>query len=306
MRTGILAQSPEWYAARQTRVTASKVAAILGESRYSSPLAEWARIMGRLAASDRRNGYADWGLATEDAHRRWYAEDTGCDVEPGTHLWQHDSIPWLACTPDGFAEDRLRGGRHLLELKAPSPWTADEWQEALPQAYIIQVQIGLLVCGLDVGFMSVILPPSKDPTGAAMGVAAALQRGEDMLNALKDFGWTRKEYAQEASPRFQAAVLATLEKWWAEHVECNVAPTATALECDKKALGVLNADGAPSIDFGEAEAAQVAELETVNAEIKAREKIKARIENVLTQKAGAASWQEAKALINRARKEVGA
>lgn len=287
-------------------VTASTVAAILGESKWGSPLSEWARITGRLAPSHARSGYADWGLATEDAHRRWYAEDTGCDVEPGSHLWVHDRLPWLGCTPDGFAQDRLRGGRHLLELKAPSPWTAEEWQEGLPRAYVIQVQIGLLVCGLDMGFMSVILPPTKDPTGAAFGVAAALQGGADMLQALKDFGWTRKEYAQEASPRFQAAVLAALVKWWADHVEQGIAPTATGMECDRKALGALNADGAASIDFDEAAAAQVAELETVNAEIKSRAAIKARIENVLTQKAGAASWSAAKSAINRARKEVGA
>lgn len=304
-RTGILAHTPAWFAAREKLITASTCAAVLGESKWSSPLVEWARLTGKLARKDVSSGYADFGLATEEAHLAWIAQDHRSTVEPGRELWVHDEIPWLGATPDGFEIEGPWPQATLLELKAPSPWTADEWGEALPVPYVIQVQVGLLVTGLAGGFMSVILPPSKDTTGALMGLVADLERGHDMRTSLAVRGWERREYWQEADRRFQDALVRRLSKWWAEHMETGLAPTAGALGCDKDALRELNDGAEPALDFDEAAAGQVEQLESVQADIKALESDAERLKNILTQKAGVATWGEAKRAIKQARKAVG-
>lgn len=304
-RTNIRAHSPEWYSARERLITASTCAAVLGESKWSSPLVEWARLTGKLAKKQTESGYADFGLATEEAHLLWIAQDHRATVEPGRELWVHDEIPWLGATPDGFEIEGPWPEALLLELKAPSPWTADEWGEALPVPYVIQVQVGLLVTGLKGGFMSVLIPPKKDTTGALMGLVADLERGESLVGAMPKRGWERWEYYQEADSRFQDALVRRLSKWWAEHVETGIAPTAGALGCDKAALEELNAGKEADLDFDEAAAGEVEALEDLQAQIKALETDAEKMKNALTQKAGVATWGEAKKAIKQARKAVG-
>lgn len=301
--------SPEWFAYRERRITGSTVAAILGESKYSTPLNEWARIMGRIPrGASEENGYSAFGLETEALHRRWLAAESGWRVEDAPYVVQHPEIDWACCSPDGFAYDAEAAHPILVELKAPSPWTADEWDEKLPLAYQIQLQWNMLICDCPTAVLSVMLPPKKDTTGALMHLAARLIRGEGHHEALEACGWTRRQYdgpETEADPVFQGALIAKIRAWWDLHVVQSIAPEATGEACDKEALKALNADGAVELDFDDIAVSQVADLEALQAEIKERTAQAERIKNVLTQKAGAATWMDAKKAINAARRMVG-
>jgi len=297
-----------WRDYRQSRVTASTVAAILGESKWSSPLNEWARITGKYVRPDEPSVYSDWGLATEFVHTRWFETDHTVIVRDARYIVQHAEIPWLCCTLDGLIEENEPPHQCVLELKAPSPWTADEWHDRLPLPYQIQLQAQMACTGLGEAFLSVILPPRRDPTGAFIGLAASLMGSEmdsaETVEILKARGFERKDWYLEADPKFQAAMLKRLRQWWADHVEQGIAPEATGQDCDKDALRGLNAGNVANLDFDEAAVAQVVELEEIQAEIKSREAMAERLKNALTQKADVATWVEAKKAIKEARRMV--
>lgn len=304
--------SPEWFAYRERRISGSTVAAILGESKYSTPLNEWARIMGRLVKREEKpNAYADFGLLTEDAHRLWIEDErAGWAVWATDYIVCHPTLDYGCCSPDGLAYDEDAAHPILVELKAPSAWTAGEWDERLPLAYQIQLQWNMLCADAPTGLLSVILPPKESMT-ALTALSVDLMRRTDgvdrfaIRDALRAAGWTRRDYDIEADRELQSVLTESVAAWWATYVEQGIAPEATGHACDKAALGDINAGGSVDLDFDEAAVAKVEELGTVQAQIKALTADEERLKNQLTQKAGASTWMEAKKAINAARRMVG-
>lgn len=116
--------TPEWFAARLGRVTASRVADIIAKTKtgYSTSrenyLAELA--LERLTGS-RQEGFTsaamEWGTETEPLARAAYEAHTGEIVEE-VGLILHPTIDDAGASPDG-----LVGSNGLLELKCPNSTT---------------------------------------------------------------------------------------------------------------------------------------------------------------------------------------
>lgn len=183
----------EWLLARRSKITASDVAAILRvPGAYGTPFSVWAEKLG--AEPDEKT--SDWVLFGRDVegaiatgYERKYrrpVKDLG-----GFTLQQHPTIPWLAATLDretaGSEEwPAPAEGSGPLELKAPALHKSNEWSEAPPTPYLIQVQIQM-AC-----------------TGAAWGSIVALFGGVKLgepVDILRD-------------PRFLKAAYPALEKFW--------------------------------------------------------------------------------------------
>lgn len=116
----IVQGTPEWFAQRRGRITASRAAACLGLSPYQSPREAWRQIMGRDPKQS-PNEHMRRGLVWEETTRRRYE---GCirqmgmllpweSVQPGG-FWVHPVYDWLAASPDG-----LIGEAGACELKNP-------------------------------------------------------------------------------------------------------------------------------------------------------------------------------------------
>lgn len=302
--------STAWRDYRAKRITGSTAAAIIGQSTYSSPLTEWARIMGRSVQSDESNPYGEWGLATEGAHRLWIAADGEGDVWTVDGIVQHPTIDWACCTPDGFMGTEGSADFTNVELKAPSAWTAEDWRGDLPLRHQVQSQFAGECCGAGQSYLSAILPPERDPMGAFVRVAAGLIEAarddiahdpQAVLNLLRHAGFTRVGFHLPAHTRFRAAMFAALTKFWAENVEQGFAPEATGLACDKEALKGLGGEDVAT-EFDEKAAALWDELQRVNAEMKPLDERKESLQNRLTQLARASTWKDAKKAIAAARR----
>lgn len=298
--------SQAWRDYRAKRITGSTAAAIIGQSTYSSPLTEWARIMGRSVQSDESNPYGEWGLATEGAHRLWIKADGEGHVWTVDGIIQHPTIHWACCTPDGFMGTEGSADFTNVELKAPSSWTADDWRGDLPLRHQVQSQFSGECCGASQSYLSAILPPERDPMGAFVRVAAALlghsaTSDERVLDVLRWAGFTRVGFHLPAHPRFRAAMFAALTKFWTENVEQGFAPEATGLACDKETLKGLGGEELAT-EFDEQSAALWDELQRVNADMAELKERKETLQNKLTQAARASTWSDAKRAITQARK----
>ena len=113
--------SPEWFAARAGKVTASRISDVLAKGRAGAPSATRAAYMGELIAETltgqpanafQGNADTERGIELEPAARAAYEVRTGTMVMP-VGLVIHPRIERSGASPDGLAGDGL------LEVKAP-------------------------------------------------------------------------------------------------------------------------------------------------------------------------------------------
>lgn len=154
----------QWLAARRACVTASDVAAILGEDPRRGPLAVYASKVGEFEAEEtlpmRRGRRLEGIIAAE------YEEQTGRPVAsvPEYELLFHPDVRWLAATldrkvlateaaPDPFgkadvgpARTAVSRARAPLQIKY-ALGSASHWKDEPPLAYAVQVTIEMACAG---------------------------------------------------------------------------------------------------------------------------------------------------------------
>lgn len=142
--------SPEWYAARVGKVTASRVADLMAKTKsgYSTSRANYmAELICERLTGEPSAGFTSaamqWGTDTEPMAREAYEFLFARNVEQ-TGLVVHPSIPDFGASPDG-----LIGQHGLLEIKCPNTATHIETllSEAVPGKYITQMQAQMACTG---------------------------------------------------------------------------------------------------------------------------------------------------------------
>jgi len=142
--------SPEWFAARAGKVTASRVADVLskvkdGESAGRRNLKAdlvVERLTGQKTAGF-TNTAMQWGIDTEPQARAAYEAATGNFVNEVAFV-DHPTIVNFGCSPDGYVNDD-----GIVEIKCPSSHVHLEYIEAdtPPKKYFIQMQAQMAVTG---------------------------------------------------------------------------------------------------------------------------------------------------------------
>jgi putative phage-type endonuclease len=142
--------SPEWFAARCGKVTASRVVDVLatiktGESasrkNYRADL-----VVERLTGN-KTEGFSSpamaWGVETEPQARAAYEARTGNFVDQIAFV-DHPTIPNFGCSPDG-----LVGEDGLIEIKCPNTSTHIDYIEddQPPKKYIGQMMAQMACTG---------------------------------------------------------------------------------------------------------------------------------------------------------------
>lgn len=142
--------TPEWFASRLGKVTASRVADIVAKTKsgYSTSRANYMAqlVVERLTGvkfETFTNAAMEWGTQTEPLARAAYEVKNGVMVDE-TGLVDHPTIPMSGASPDG-----LVGDDGLIEIKCPN--TATHIDTLLSgdadKRYICQMQWQLAVTG---------------------------------------------------------------------------------------------------------------------------------------------------------------
>lgn len=133
-------RSPEWFAARKNRLTASTVGAVLGEAPYMTR-DEVMRLMVRAyhgAPTEFTGNIAtSYGTDNEDGARWQYELETGNEVKPAFFDTYED---WLGASSDGYV-----GDDRLAEFKCP--YSKKIKPLADQPHYYSQIQVQLLCTG---------------------------------------------------------------------------------------------------------------------------------------------------------------
>lgn len=185
----------EWLAARSTGIGGSDVSAILGMSRWSSPLDVWREKTGR-AQPQRRTWAMARGTALEPLLLEWLTDNAGIAVHK-VPMQRSVSRPWMLGSLDGVGSDLS-----VVEAKTTSWWLRDEWEgEQVADHAELQSQWYMAVTGL-----------------ASAWVIAAISDDDPVIRPV-----TRDDALIEQ-------MVAACERFWVDNVLGDREPTATAID----------------------------------------------------------------------------
>lgn len=147
----------DWLQQRRTGVGGSDVAAILGLSKYKTPLQVYQEKRGEIEPQA-DNDAMRWGRYLEPVVRQAYADETGHEVRVIDQLVRHPIYEHMIANLDGIVIPEA-GPRRVFEAKTAR--TADGWGEPgsdqIPQPYLLQVQHYMAVTGFVVADVAVLI-----------------------------------------------------------------------------------------------------------------------------------------------------
>ena len=140
-------RSPEWFAARLGRVTASRIADVCAKTKtgYSATRASYlSQLVAETLTGQPQESYTnaamEWGVAQEPNARAAYSAKVGEIVEE-CGFYPHPTL-LAGASPDG-----LVGDDGLVEIKCPNTQTHLDWllgDSPIPSKYMMQMQFQMV------------------------------------------------------------------------------------------------------------------------------------------------------------------
>lgn len=170
----------QWLEARKHGVGGSDVAAIMGISKYSSPLEVWLVKTGREEQPDlSAKQSVEWGTRLEplvaekfsEEHPELKVEEPGC-------MFVSEDRPWAFASVDRVLSD-AKGLKGILEIKTVGLRSAGDWEDWVPDYYMTQVVHYLAVTGFTYAWVAVLI-------GGQEYREYCIQRDEEDVKAVSD------------------------------------------------------------------------------------------------------------------------
>lgn len=144
---------------RKGYIGGSDIAAVMGVSRWKTPLQLWAEKTGQVEPEDLSDKeYVELGSELEDFIAKKFEKKTGLKVRRAPQIYKNGDCDWMRCQVDRL----VTGTDDLLECKNASAWKEKEWAgEEIPVEYILQVSWQLMITGRKTGYIAVLIGGNK-------------------------------------------------------------------------------------------------------------------------------------------------
>jgi len=204
-------------------ISASRGAAVLGLSKYSTPVEAWIQIMEqRSPGFCARHGYpppepADsmaihWGHALEEPIIRLAEGNALGEISDREKFYTTDhAVAPLTCHIDGmYSDGTIHEGKTANERAYRAEW-GDPGTDRIPEAYQVQVQHQMMLTGATRAIVSVlVLPRSQDEMGDPRAKGDAFP-GE-LAFALAEIGYFH-QYIINADPNLHRIMTAAYDRF---------------------------------------------------------------------------------------------
>ena len=229
-------------------ISASRGAAILGQSKYSEPVEAWLKI-----CEDRQPGFCElncypklefvdnaatrWGNALEYMICEFADVEMGDSVVDREKLFTHPEHDFITCHIDGIYRTSVLDGLILHEGKTANERTfRNDWgppgTDRIPRTYMIQVQHQMMLTGADECIVSaLVLPKMQDELPPPDDADKVRQ----IAVGLYDMGYFH-QYPVKANREVQKYMLEEYVNFWNNHVIPKVPPKPKSLDWVKKLI----------------------------------------------------------------------
>ena len=99
---------------------------------------------------------AYWGNLLESLVREEFTKRTGIQVTKPTVIYQSQEHPFMLANVDGLCDDNSHGPC-IFEAKTASAYKAGEWEDSIPDEYMIQIQHYMAVTGYRGAYIAVLI-----------------------------------------------------------------------------------------------------------------------------------------------------
>ena len=189
----------------------SDIAAVMGMSRWKTPLKLWAEKTGKLPLPDLSDVEAvELGTDLEEFVAKKFTQKTGKAVRRSPKYYQHPDYPYMVTHVDRL----VTGTDELLECKTASFFKKDEWEnDDIPQEYILQVMWYLGITGRKIGHIAVLI---GGQSFKYKQIEFDSELFETMVEAAKEF-W--QHVKDDTPPAVMPDDDETLKDLYSEHTE---------------------------------------------------------------------------------------
>lgn len=200
----VMDSDEDWVKYRSTGVGGSDVAAIMGISKYRTPLEVWLEKTGRRKSPDLSDKESvEWGNRLEGIIREKFAEvhpelsvsEVNATLVSKDRAWAHANL-------DGMVVDEL-GNYGILEIKTVGKARESDWDNGVPDYYLTQVTHYMTVTGWGFAYVAALVGGQRyieyrigrddDDVVAVTNAVDAFWRGFVVPDAMPAIVGTRSE-----------------------------------------------------------------------------------------------------------------
>jgi putative phage-type endonuclease len=142
---------------RSKFIGGSDIAAVMGVSRWQTPLSLWAEKTGKVPPKEMSEAM-ELGTELEDFVARKFSRKTGLKVRKDSKTYEHPNYPYLVAHIDR----RVVGTDEILEVKTCGAWKAKEWEgEEIPVEYVLQCNFYLGILAKEKCWLAILVGGQK-------------------------------------------------------------------------------------------------------------------------------------------------
>ena len=181
----------DWLEYRKLGIGGSDASVVCGISRYKSPVELWMEKTNQLPQQEAGEA-AYWGTILESIVRNEFTKRTGMEVEQLGQILQSVEQPFMLANLDGVCE-HPDFGPCIFEAKTASAYKAGEWDDAIPDEYLLQIQHYMAVTGYRGAYIAVLI-------GGNTFKWRFVERDEELISMLINLEADFWEHVQNMTP----------------------------------------------------------------------------------------------------------
>ena len=181
----------DWLEYRKQGIGGSDASVVCGINRYKSPVELWMNKTGQLP--DQEAGEAAyWGTQLEPFVRSEFTKRTGIEVKQVKELLQSEEYSFMLANLDGICEVP-DVGTCIFEAKTASAYKAGEWEDTIPDEYMLQVQHYMAVTEYAGTYIAVLI-------GGNTFKWKFVERDEELISMLIELESAFWNHVQDCTP----------------------------------------------------------------------------------------------------------
>ncbi len=181
----------EWLRLRKQGIGGSDASVVCGINRYKSPVELWLDKTNQLSAQEAGEA-AYWGTILEPLVVSEFTKRTGIEVNRQKQLLQRMEHPFMLANLDDIC-DHSEYGTVIFEAKTASAYKAGDWENTIPDEYMLQIQHYMAVTGFKGAYIAVLI-------GGNTFKWRFIERDEELISMLIQLESEFWSYVQSETP----------------------------------------------------------------------------------------------------------